>query len=134
MNTTYYLNLVMGNIFHTKADPGIPDEYYMGLSASEPTIDGVDTGEPSINGTGYERVKLSSLSAPENGVIKNASAIGFNESVTNWGVMRYYTVYDAKTGGNLLFYGPLTLSRTVEPNTVVTIKSGELTIQLSNPA
>lgn len=92
MNTTYYLNLVMGNIFRTKTSPGIPQEYYIGLSASEPTIEGSDTGEPSINGTGYGRVKLSSLSAPENGVIKNSAAIAFNESVTNWGVMRYYTV------------------------------------------
>ena len=75
MNTTYYLNLVMGNIFHTKADPGIPGGYYVGLSASEPTIDGVDTGEPSINGTGYERVKLFILSTPENVGSKNASAI-----------------------------------------------------------
>ena len=134
MNTTYYLNLIMGNMFHTQTTPGIPSQYYIGLSASEPTIAGENTGEPSVSGTGYSRVLLSSLSVPNNGVIKNTAVISFDESITNWGVMKYYTVYDAKTGGNLLFYGPLTLSRSVEPNTVVTIRSGELSIQLSNPA
>ena len=132
MNTTYYLNLVMGNVFHTKSSPAIPSNYYLGLTSSEPTISGVNTGEPSLNGTGYSRVLLSSLSAPEDGVITNTATISFDESITDWGVMKYYTVYDSETGGNLLFYGPLSLSRSVEPNTVITIRKGELTIQLAN--
>ena len=134
MNTTYYLNVVMGNVFHTKTSPSIPTSYYLGLSASEPTIAGDNPGEPSTSGTGYTRVKLSSLSAPSGGIVKNGAAISFPESITDWGVMKYYTVYDAQTGGNLLFYGPLTASRSVEPNTVITIRTGELSIQLRSEA
>ena len=133
MNTTYYLNLIMGNLFHTQETPEIPAAYYLGLSASEPTIAGENRGEPAINGTGYSRVLLSSLSAPNNGVINNTTAIHFDESITDWGVMTHYTVYDAETDGNLLFYGPLTLSRRVEPNTAITIRAGELSIQLCSP-
>jgi hypothetical protein len=71
---------------------------------------------------------------PEDGVITNTAAISFPESVTAWGDMLYYTVRDSQTGGNLLFFDRLTISRSVEPNTVITIKSGELTIRLKNPA
>ncbi len=132
MNTTYFLNQVMGNVFHTKTTPALPANYYIGLSSSEPTVAGVNSGEPSTSGTGYKRVLLSGLSAPTAGVIKNTAPISFEESVTNWGVMKYYTVYDAATGGNLLFFGPLSLSRSVEANTIITIKTGELTIELCN--
>ena len=134
MNTTYFLNQVMGNMFHTKTNPGIPANYYIGLTATEPSISGENKGEPSMSGTGYSRVLLSSLSEPADGVIKNTAVISFDESITDWGIMTHYTVYDAQTGGNLLFYGPLSLIRNVEPNTVITIRTGELSIQLCNPS
>lgn len=132
MNTPYFLNQIMGNLFHTQETPSIPEKYYIGLSASEP-IDGICDGEPSANGTGYSRVELDSLSIPENGVIHNNNAISFDESLANWGLMTHYVVYDAKTGGNLLFYGTLSINRSVEANTIITIKAGELSITLSNP-
>lgn len=134
MNTIYFLNQVMGNLFHTKEMPPLPAEYYIGLSATAPTTDGGCTGEPTTAGTGYSRVKLESLSEPEKGVIKNEAPISFNESLTSWGTMLYYIVYDAKTDGNLLFFGNLSISRNVEPNTIITIKTGELTIALEPPA
>lgn len=134
MNTTYFLNQIMGNLFHTKESPALPSSYYIGLSSTSPNINGTCAGEPSTSGTGYSRVLLNNLSAPSNGVIKNTASITFNESVTDWGIMRYYVVYDARTGGNLLFYGNLSMSRTIEPNTILTIKTGELTITLDNPA
>ena len=40
MNTTYFLNCVAGNVFGSKADPAIPQHYYVGLSTTEPSIDG----------------------------------------------------------------------------------------------
>ena len=134
MNTTYFLNQVMGNLFKTKTTPALPGAYYIGLSTSEPTAEGLNTGEPSTSGTGYARVLLADLSEPEAGAITNTAAVSFPESITDWGSMLYYVVYDAATGGNLLFYGALSISRSVEPNTVITIKAGELTITLRNPS
>lgn len=132
MNTTYFLNQVMGNLFHTKEDPGLPKRYYMGLSATEPGVDGSGVTEPT--GNGYARVLLNGLlSAPVKGVIKNSGAISFNESIGNWGVVTHYVVYDAAAGGNLLFFGDLSLSRNVEQNTVITVKTGELVISLEPP-
>lgn len=133
MNTTYFLNLVMGNLFKTQTSPAIPSAYYIGLSSTAPNVSGGNVTEPSNNSTGYARVKLESLSTPTGGVIKNGSAISFEESTSNWGTMTHYVVYDALTGGNLLFYGQLSKSRTIEENTTLVIKANELTLTLSNP-
>ena len=134
MNTTYFLNQIMGNLFKTQIDPALPSAFYIGLTSEKPTKEGANIKEPLTANTGYERVQLTSLSAPADGTITNLSALSFNESTSSWGEMRYYIVCDAKTGGNLLFYGALTPSRVVEESTVITIEAGELNIRLSNPS
>ena len=134
MNTTYFLNTIMGNVFGTDKENALPTKYYIGLSSTKPNVSGEDVKEPETAGTGYERVELNSLTKPEEGAIHNNAAISFNESLQDWGVMTHYVVYDEPTGGHLLFYGELTSKRTVEINTILTIKTGELIIELSNPA
>lgn len=134
MNTTYFLNLVMGNVFHTKETPSIPSSFYIGLSTSAPSVDGTCDGEPTGSDSGYSRVLLNSLSAPSDGVISNTSAIDFGESTSAWGKVSHYVVYDAPTGGNLLFYGTLSEAITVDVGTAVTIKTENLFLRLSNPS
>ena len=34
MNTTYFLNLVSGNVFGSKKTPAVPEKYYLGLSSA----------------------------------------------------------------------------------------------------
>jgi len=74
-----------------------------------------------------------SLSQPVNGEIVNTNAITFEESLTEWGTMTDYVIFDSEEGDTLLMYGPLTISRKVEQNTVVMIREGELKISLENP-
>lgn len=133
MNTTYYLNLVAGNIFRTQETPKIPEKYYLGLSSTAPSLDGRGATEPG-SGTGYKRVELTNLSTPEGGVVTNNSAIDFDESTAEWGTMTHYVIYDAETGGNLLMYGQLSTSRNVEAATIMTIKAGSLNLSVVNPA
>ena len=137
MNTTYFLNLVAGNIFHpqyTQANPkpAIP-AYYVGLSSTTPTVGGTNATEPS--GNGYARVAISDadLNVPANGVVTNKNMIAFNDSTGSWGTLTHYLVFDAATGGNLLMYGPLSTSRTVENDTTVALRAGALTLTVANP-
>lgn len=132
MNTIYFLNQIMGNVFKTKTSPALPSGFYLGLSTTAPTPEGACT-EPEAAGTGYSRVNITSLlDVPADGVVKNKSLISFPESTADWGTATHYVVYDASVGGNLLFYGELGNSRAIEANTIVTIKPNELTITLSN--
>ena len=133
MNTTYFLNQVMGNLFKTKATPALPSEYYIGLSSTAPNISGGNVTEPLSN-SGYKRVKLENLSEPADGVITNEQAISFDESTANWGTMSHFVIYDALEAGNLLMYDTLSTPRNVEAATIVTIKANSLTLTLSNPA
>lgn len=133
MNTTYFLNQVMGNLFKTKETPALPSEYYIGLSSTAPNISGGNVTEPLSN-FGYKRVKLENLSEPTDGVITNEQAISFDESTANWGTMSHFVIYDALEAGNLLMYDTLSTPRNVEAATIVTIKANSLTLTLSNPA
>ncbi len=133
MNTTYFLNQVMGNLFKTKETPALPSEYYIGLSSTAPNISGGNVTEPLSN-SGYKRVKLENLSEPADGVITNEQAISFDESTANWGTMSHFVIYDALEAGNLLMYDTLSTPRNVEAATIVTIKANSLTLTLSDPA
>lgn len=133
MNTTYFLNQVMGNLFKTKETPALPSKYYIGLSSTAPNISGGNVTEPLSN-SGYKRVKLENLSEPADGVITNEQAISFDESTANWGTMSHFVIYDALEAGNLLMYDTLSTPRNVEAATIVTIKANSLTLTLSNPA
>ena len=133
MNTTYFLNQVMGNLFKTKETPALPSEYYIGLSSTAPNISGGNVTEPLSN-SGYKRVKLENLSETADGVITNEQAISFDESTANWGTMSHFVIYDALEAGNLLMYDTLSTPRNVEAATIVTIKANSLTLTLSNPA
>ena len=123
MNTTYFKNVIMGNVFSTATGTELPTTYYIGLSSTAPTADGTN-------------VQLSSLTAPADGVISNANAINFPESLSDWfpasAPAKYYVIYDSKNEGNLLMYNQLTTSRIIERNTIATIKANSLYLQLTD--
>lgn len=133
MNTTYFLNLVAGNVMNTQTSPSIPSKYYLGLSSTAPSLDGTGVTEPATS-AGYSRVALENLSTPTSGVITNTDTIDFTESTADWGVMTHFVIYDAETGGNLLMYGTLSTSRTVESGSIMTIKAGSLNLSVLNPS
>lgn len=131
MVTTYFLNLVSGNLYGSQTNPPIPSTYYIGLSSTEPELDGSGVTEPSANDN-YSRVPIASFGAPDNGVITNTADISFNESIAAWGTMTHYVIYDSIIGGNLLIYNNLAEPRSVESSTILTLKAGNLKLNLSN--
>lgn len=134
MNTTYFLNLVSGNVFQSQTSPAIPTEYYIGLSTTTPNINGSNVNEPPASAF-YQRIKLTSLSAPTAGVVTNTADISWPESTSDWGVVTSYVIYDSATvgAGNLLMFGDLTTPRSVEKDTIMTIKTAYLKLSALNP-
>ncbi len=134
MNTTYFLNLVAGNVFQSQTSPAIPTEYYIGLSTTTPNINGSNVNEPPASAS-YRRIKLTSLSAPTAGVVTNTADISWPESTSDWGVVTSYVIYDSATvgAGNLLMFGDLTTPRSVEKDTIMTIKTAYLKLSALNP-
>ena len=133
MTSTYFLNCIMGNVFKTKLSPALPDKVYLGLSSTEPNVDGTGVTEP-LASAGYSRVELTTLGEPVNGVISNNSEVSFPESSASWGTMTHFVLYDDIVDGNLLMFEALTQSRSVETATIVIVKSGGLKLTLANKA
>lgn len=135
MNTTYFMNCVAGNIFSTKTTPALPTKYYLGLSKTAPNVNGTGVTEPATD-TGYSRIELNDLSEPDNGVVSNNSMINFEESLKSWGNITHFVIYDREPvgSGNLLMYGELSTPRSVEAETIMSIKDGYLKLSVQNPA
>ncbi len=134
MNTTYFLNLVSGNLFGTQKTPTVPSKYYIGLSSTTPNLDGTGVNEPSTD-AGYSRKELNSLTTPTDGTVTNELAINFDESTADWGTITHYVIYDSDAidSGNLLMFGELSTPRRVETATIMTIKEGYLKLATQNP-
>lgn len=132
MNTTYFLDLLAGNVFRSKLTPALPTTLYVGLSSTEPSLNGTGFTEPGDSA--YSRIELTGMGTPSNGEVANTALLSFPESVTNWGAMTYFGIFDSATGGNLLMYGELDPHRTVEEITVMSFKPGAMKLSMQNPA
>lgn len=134
MTTTYFLNCIMGNVFNTKTTPVLPTTYYVGVSTTEPQADGTGVTEPSD--TAYSRVLLDSLTEPDDGVITNDQDVEFNDSTTDWSTaanpLTHFVVYDAQTGGHLLFGEHLKKTKIVQSDSRLSFPAGELEFRLLN--
>lgn len=132
MTSTYFLNCIMGNVFMTKLSPTLPKKVYLGLSSTAPQVDGTGVSEP-LASAGYQRVELTNLGEPVNGVVSNGDEIQFDESSASWGTITHFVLFDSPTDGNLLMFNQLSQSRSVETATIVMVKTGSLKLTLANP-
>lgn len=138
MNTTYFLNTIAGNVFKSQTTPALPARFYIGLSTTTPNLDGTNTTEPNTAGTAYQRIELTSLTVPTNGEVTNANVLQWAEATGTWGALTYLVVFDATTGGNLLWYdrirdtngNPITLS--VGAGATLSIKAGDVELSVVN--
>ena len=132
MTSTYFLNCIMGNVFMTKLSSTLPKKVYLGLSSTAPQVDGTGVSEP-LASAGYQRVELTNLGEPVNGVVSNGGEIQFDESSASWGTITHFVLFDSPTDGNLLMFNQLSQSRSVETATIVMVKTGSLKLTLANP-
>lgn len=91
------------------------------------------TDEPTfteVTGNGYARTAVT-FNAASLGSADNSADVTFpTASGGNFGTITHIGVYDATTGGNLLFYGALSVSKTVQDGDTFEIKAGNLTVTL----
>ena len=109
-----------------------PTTWYIALSSTTIQPDGSGVLEPLAT-SGYSRVPVqvspTSWSNCVENVIYNLVDIIFNEATSDWGVMTDFAVFDAETGGNLLYYEKLNRPKSIEMNDEVRFKAGTLKIK-----
>lgn len=96
---------------------GVPKRpLYFALFTAAPSDSG---GGTEVSGGSYARAQLDPTDANwnaasgGNGLTDNAAVITFPAPTANWGVVTHVGVFDRATGGNLLFHGALTTSKTI---------------------
>ena len=95
-----------------------PSTIHVALFTTIPALDGTGGVEVSTSGTGYARVAVAqgaNWTGPSgaNREYSNTNDIQYGTPSSNWGTIVGAGLYDASTGGNLLFVAYLTTPKTV---------------------
>ncbi|WP_416045951.1 hypothetical protein [Priestia megaterium] len=104
-----------------------PTTVYLALYTSNPTDSA--TGTEVVDG-GYVR-QIISFGTPSNGASSNGSDVIFPIATASWGTVTHIAIFDADTGGNLLYYGALTASKTIASGDQLKVAAGDITVTLA---
>lgn len=122
-----------------------PSTLYVGLFTSAPSDTG---GGTEVSGGSYARVSLASslvnwagtqgagtttASTGTSGTTSNNTVISFPAPTANWGTITYVGLFDASTSGNLIIYGALSASKTVNNGDAApSFQAAALSFQIDN--
>lgn len=131
--TTFYktevANAILGASTYAKTG-----SVYVALHTADPTAAG-NVGELTIGANSYARVAVTNDAAgfpPASGGVKsNAAAVTFPTATGSWGTVTHFSVKDAASGGNTLFYGALSASKTVASGDTISIPAGQLVLTIA---
>jgi hypothetical protein len=119
---THYLqdaliNHVLRNSAYTS-----PTAVYCALYTVSPTDSG---GGTEVSGGGYLRQEVT-FGSPSDGETSNSLDITFPQASGDWGEIVAFGILDDDTSGNLLYYGDLTVHKTVLSGDIFEFLSGQL--------
>lgn len=137
----YLENKIIDHVFRGRSYTA-PSQLWVGLLTAAPTDAG---GGTEVTGGSYARATPgvnsdtawaatqggtpAAASSGTNGLTSNPGALTFPAPSANWGVITHFGIYDASTAGNLLYWAPLTTSKTVNNgDPAPTFAAGALTV------
>jgi hypothetical protein len=93
---------------------------------------GTLTDEVTTSGSAYSR-KAITFGAASSGTATSNSTVTFDAATGSWGTVTHVAIMDSDTAGagNVLFYGALTVSKTVATGDTFQISSGNMTVTLA---
>ena len=135
----YLENKMIDQLFRGQTAP-TTSTLYVALLTAAPSDSG---GGTEVSGGSYARVAVTSslanwsgtqstgsttASSGTGGQTSNNVAITFPTPTATWGTVTHFGIYDASTSGNLLFYGALTISKTINQADTVTFPAASLSV------
>lgn len=118
----------------------VPAGSYLALFTSDPTDANVTANEAQVGAwPAYVRQDCAAgnaintgWSAPSDGVTSNAKALTFPANNGAGAVtITHIGIYDAASGGNLLYHAPLTASKTLQVGDVISFAIGSVTVTVA---
>lgn len=120
--TKYYANTMLTGLFSNG---------YVGLSTSQPQLDGTGVTEPA-SGTGYTRVAASNGNfTASDGTISNRAYLYFPEATQAWGTVTYLCVFEGNSStSKLRYFGALTSPKSIEVNSVPLFRPSSINVSI----
>lgn len=109
-----------------------PTTLYVSLHTGAPGEDG-SANEVSTSNTGYARQSVAvpgGWDTPNPNEAANANVIEFGPATSDWGDVSHAAIWDAQTGGDCLFVGDVSTTKTVETDDFARYGAGEITVTL----
>jgi len=104
-----------------------PTAWYLALFTAAPSDSG---GGTEVSTGGYTRQTIA-FSAASGGATSNSADVSFTASGANYGTVTHVGIFDASSGGNLLWHGAMTASKTVEDGDTITFATGNVDLTLA---
>ena len=131
--SNYLENKVLDHVLKVAAYTQ-PANLFLGLfvNTSGSTAANLESGvlTDEVSGGAYAR-KAVAFGAAASGTSANNATVTFDAATASWGTVTHVAVLDAVTGGNVLFWGAVTVAKTIDANDTFQVTSGNLTITLS---
>ena len=139
----YLENKIVHQVFRAQAYT-FPSTLYVALYTTAPADAG---GGTEVSGSNYSRVSVANslanwagtqgagtttASSGTTGTTSNNATVTFPVPSAGWGTVVAFGIFDAASSGNLLFYGTLTISKTINSGDTVTFPAAALSIQIDN--
>jgi hypothetical protein len=106
-----------------------PTAWYVALYTAAPSDAGGGT-EVAGNGYAREAVVFDAASSPA-GTTSNTGAVSFTAAGGAWGTITHLGIFDADTGGNLLWHGALTAPKTVGDGDTLEFAIGNIDLTIA---
>lgn len=102
-----------------------PAAWYIGLFTAAP---GETGGGTEVSGGSYARE--SATFTVSGSTASNNASIEFTEATASWGTITHVAIFDAVSGGNMLAYASLAISKAIDTGDILRIPAGDLDVTL----
>lgn len=115
------LNATLRGVAYTS-----PAKVYVALFTSDPTDAATGT---EVSGGAYARQAIT-FGVPSAGTCSNSADVLFPIATAAWGTVTHIGIFDAESGGNLLYSAALTTSKTIAADDQLKLATGAVTVTL----
>jgi hypothetical protein len=106
-----------------------PTAWYVGLYTAAPSDSG---GGTEVSGNGYTRQSATwGTASGTDGTTDNQANVTFTAAGGDWGTITHIGIHDASTGGNLLWHGAMSASKTIADGDTLQFNTGNIDLTLA---
>jgi len=128
--STFLENELLDHVFGNGAYAS-PAPVWLGLwtASLSDDADGSTAGEVSGGAYARQSAPNTAWAAAASGSLSNSgSSVTFPSATASWGTVTHFGIFDASTGGNLLYWAALSSSKKIESGDTPKFSTGSLTI------